>query len=1063
MKRHIIFLVAWLCIGVQAFAQEVKTIEVTGKVVDANKEPLIGVNVTVENVPGLGAITDINGLYKIKTEPYVRLIFSYVGFQSQRILVKEQTIVNVTMKEAEESVLEEIVVTGTGAQRKISVTGAITSVDVDDLNHNSSSSLANALAGNVAGLFAQQTSGQPGSNESEFWIRGISTFGASNAALVLVDGFERSLNEISVEDIESFQVLKDASETAIYGSRGANGVILITTRRGKAGKINVNAKVETTYNTRTFTPEYVDGYTYATLLNEARITRNESPMYTDDELFNLQHGLDPDLLPNVDWKDVVLKDGAMSYRASLSLNGGGTNARYYVSASYVEEQGMYKNADVLKQDYNANANLRRWNYRMNTDIDITKTTLLKVGISGSLRFQNDAGKGSYVIWNSLTGYTPIATPVMFSNGRIPAVPDWVNDSRDNPWVAATQTGFRQNWQNKLQTNLTLEQDLGFVTKGLKFIGRFGFDTYNYNYINKRRDPERWSAERYRDSDGNIVFHRMNEEQKLSQSSGGSGDRSEYFEVVLNYSRGFKNHHVGATLKYNQESKLQTYNIGSDLKNSIPRRYQGWAGRVAYDWKYRYFINFNFGYTGSENFDKENRFGFFPAVSGAWNVAEEPFVKKHFPWINMFKIRYSWGKAGSSNTGDRFPYMYTIGNTTGYHWADYGSTNNYSGKTYTVMASPNIGWEVANKQDLGVDLSLFKDRFQVTVDYFHERRSGIMMRRDNIPLTVGLFDVKTSKANVGKVLSTGFDGNFAYRQRIGKVRVTMRGNFTFSRNEIEAYDEAYTEYQRDPVDLRGLIAEGYNVICLRTFSKIYGLAGLRIGYSYSSEEIAGYINRVREPFNVNSLAQVAALAALDDDDFVRLSRDVNDVYFAIKVTRHYEGFRRASESSFGQLLGDQFFTTVDSDNYYNDYSDTAVLPTLTGKDFDYYDVPTMGGYVAFVKQEVLDELAAGGVREVVVDINVNDGYFAGNTQLIGVAASGFGGLKLKELRVTLYQDVDETKPFYVFESDTFESSTGLAIDDIELTSAGRYESDVQVVANRFPVVLNPTESGEEVAA
>lgn len=194
-----------------------------------------------------------------------------------------------------------------------------------------------------------------------------------------------------------------------------------------------------------------------------------------------------------------------------------------------------------------------------------------------------------------------------------------------------------------------------------------------------------------------------------------------------------------------------------------------------------------------------------------------------------------------------------------------------------------------------------------------------------------------------------------------------------------------------------------------------------------------------------------------------SRDVNDVYFAIKVTRHYEGFRRASESSFGQLLGDQFFTTVDSDNYYNDYSDTVVLPTLTGKDFDYYDMPSMGGYVAFVKQEVLDELAVGGVREVVVDINVNDGYFAGNTQLIGVAASGFGGLKLKELRVTLYQDVEETKPFYVFESDTFESSTGLAIGDIELTSAGRYESDVQVVASRLPVVLNPTESGEEVAA
>ena len=478
-KLCFIAFIALLGFSSQVMAQEeTKTIEVTGTVVDEHNEPLIGVNVSVKNVPGLGAITDINGKYRLKTEPYVRLIFSYIGFETKEVLVKTQQKVDVKMKEAEAKVLDEVVVTGTGVQKKISVTGAITSVDVDDLNHNSSSSLANALAGNVAGILAQQNSGQPGESTSEFWIRGISTFGASNAALVLVDGFERDLDDLNIEDIESFQVLKDASETAIYGSRGANGVVLITTRHGKAGKVNISAKVETTYNTRTITPEYVDGYTYANLLNEARITRNQSPMYTEDELFNLQHGLDPDLLPNVDWKDVVLKDGAMSYRASLNLNGGGNNARYYVSASYVEEQGMYKTADVLKQDYNANANLRRWNYRMNADLDITKSTLLRVGISGSLKLQNDAGKGSYVIWNSLTGYTPIASPVFFSNGRIPAVPDWVNDSRDNPWVAATQTGFRVNWWNQVQTNITLEQKLDFITKGLKFTGRFGYDTYN---------------------------------------------------------------------------------------------------------------------------------------------------------------------------------------------------------------------------------------------------------------------------------------------------------------------------------------------------------------------------------------------------------------------------------------------------------------------------------------------------------------------------------------------------------------------------------------------------------
>lgn len=813
-KFYIIAFMVLFCLNLQVKAQEeAKMMEVTGTVVDQNNEPLIGVNVTVKDVPGLGAITDIDGKYKLKTTPYVRLVFSYIGFETKEMLLKTQQKVDVKMQEAEAKALDEVVITGTGAQKKISVTGAITSVDVDVLQHNSATSLANALGGNVAGILTQQNSGQPGSNTAEFWIRGISTFGASHSALVLVDGFERDLNDLNIEDIESFQVLKDASETAIYGSRGANGVVLITTRHGKAGKVNISTKVESTYNTRTITPEYVDGYTYANLLNEALITRNKAPMYTEDELFNLQHGLDSDLLPNVDWKDVVLKDGAMSYRASLNLNGGGSNARYYVSASYVDEQGMYKTADKLKQDYNANANLRRWNYRMNADLDITKSTLLKVGISGTLKLKNDAGKGSHAIWNSLTGYNPIATPVFFSNGRVPAVPGWVNDVRDNPWVAATQTGFRTNWWNQVQTDITLEQKLDFITKGLRFTGRFGYDTNNDNYINKIKEPERWSVERYRDVDGNLVFHRMNEEQKLVQYSGGGGSRREFFEVVLDYGRGFGDHHINGTLKYNQDSQLQTYNIGSDLKNSIPRRHQGLAGRAAYNWKYRYFINFNFGYSGSENFDKSNRFGFFPAISTAWNVAEEPFVKKHMSWIDMFKIRYSWGKVGSDNTDERFPYLYTIGDMNGYQWADHGASNSYGGKTYTKMASPNIGWEIAAKQDVGIDLSLFRDKFQLTVDYFHEQRDRIMMTRNNIPLNVGLHDVKTSKANVGSVLSTGWDGNFTYKQKFGNVSLTMRGNFTFSRNEIKEYDEAYTDYSYKKKygyqvnQRRGLIALG----------------------------------------------------------------------------------------------------------------------------------------------------------------------------------------------------------------------------------------------------------------
>ena len=799
MKHFIVICLALLSLAAPGLSQEeAKQIVVTGTVVDANNEPLIGVNVTVKNMPGLGAITDIDGKYSIKMEPYSYLIFSYIGFQTTEVLVKTQTKVDVKMKESQESMLDEVVITGTGAQKKLNVTGAVASVNVDVLKSNSSSSVVNSLAGNVAGVLAMQTSGQPGENTSEFWIRGISTFGASSSALVLVDGFERDMNDISVEDIETFQVLKDASETAIYGSRGANGVVLITTKHGKTGKINISAKVETSYNTRTITPEYVDGYRYAQLLNEARITRNQSPQYSNDELFILKHNLDPDLYPNVNWQDVVLKDGAMSYRASLNLSGGGTNTRYFVSASYVDEQGMYKTDETLKNDYNTNANARRWNYRMNADIDITRTTLLKVGISGMLKKQNDAGKGSYAIWNSISGYNPIASPVTYSNGYIPAVDGWISEIRDNPWVAATQTGYRQKWSTQMQTNVTLEQKLDFITKGLRFVGRFGFDTNNTNSINKSRAPERWTAERFRDMNGNIVFHRANEEEPMTQSTSGTGDRREFLELELYYNRIFgQDHHIDAVAKYNQNSRLQTYSVTEDLKTSIPYRHQGWSGRVGYNWKYRYFVNFNCGYTGSENFARDNRFGFFPAVSVAWNIGEENFIREKLPWIEMFKLRYSWGKVGNDFIDDdpssRFPFLYSIGDGNGYQWADFNVSNWYEGKTYTKVATTWAGWEVAKKHDVGLDLSLFRDKFTLTVDYFHEKRNGIFMTRTHLPYSVGISSGSEAYANVGGVLSKGWDGNFAFKQKIGQVDLTIRGNATFSRNEILDYDETYQDY------------------------------------------------------------------------------------------------------------------------------------------------------------------------------------------------------------------------------------------------------------------------------
>ena len=331
MRNFLLTCILLLGLSVSVLAQE--NVTVTGTVLDTNKEPMIGVNVSIENMPGLGAITDLNGKYSIKMPPYNKLVFSYIGYDKVEVLIKEQRVVNVTMQESSATVMDEVVVTGTGTQKKIAVTGAITNVDVEQLKSNPSSSVVDALAGVVPGVMAMQSDGRPGT-VSEFWVRGISTFGASSAALVLVDGFERDINEVSVEDIESFTVLKDASATAIYGSKGANGVVLINTKRGKEGKINVDVKLEGFYSTFTQKYDFVDGHTYASMANEAKTTRNQEPLYSHEELEMFRLGLDPDLFPNVDWMDVMMRDGAFSSRATVNMSGGGKTARYFVSGSY---------------------------------------------------------------------------------------------------------------------------------------------------------------------------------------------------------------------------------------------------------------------------------------------------------------------------------------------------------------------------------------------------------------------------------------------------------------------------------------------------------------------------------------------------------------------------------------------------------------------------------------------------------------------------------------------------------------------------------------------------------
>lgn len=817
-------------LGIQAQSQDddEKIIEVTGTVTDENGEPLIGVSVMPKDEAGLGAITNVDGVYKIKIPAYTRLVFNYIGMQQQEVLIKEQTTANVKMKTKEDNVIDEVVVTGTGSQKKLTLTGAVTTVD-PELLRTPTASLSNSFAGVVPGVFARQTTGNPGDNVSEFWIRGVSTFGAGASALVLVDGFERDLNDINPEDIETFTVLKDASTTAIYGSRGANGVLLITTKRGRDGKTRINGKVEYSYSTRTKTPEFVDGSTYARMMNEALESRNMSPAYSADDLYLLDNQLDPEIFPNVNWMDLLLKDGAPTFRANVDVNGGGANARYFASVSYVEEGGMY-NSDSALKDYKTNANYHRWNYRMNFDLNITKTTLLKIGVAGALEKQNQPGSIYDEIWTSLMGYNSIATPVKYKNGS------WGSQgsgNHNNPWVLVTQYGYNQIWKNTINTTAELTQDFGFITPGLSAIVRYGYDIYTDNGNKRWKAPEGWQAERLRDSNGELVFTKKVDEQLMVAIPYSNGQKKEFFEAEIHYARNFGLHQVGAILKYTQDGTTNnSQNDYVDKTDSDPikqmnidfqrtiqgidRRHQGLAGRFTYGYANRYFVDFNFGYNGSENFAKHNRFGFFPAYSAAWNLGEEPWIRKAAPWIDMFKIRYSYGKVGNDYLSTRFPFQgrFMTDDNDRYIFGDFGTSNyTYNGISYLMLANKDITWEVARKHDIGIDFYLFGNKFSGTIDYFRETRDGIFMTRNYQPQIIGVSNSQQPSANIGKVRSTGVDGNIAYTEKIGQVNLTVRGNFTYSKSKILEYDEQYSHYAYSRnsgfrVDqARGLIALG----------------------------------------------------------------------------------------------------------------------------------------------------------------------------------------------------------------------------------------------------------------
>lgn len=804
----VLLLMAMLLVPQSLQAQEDKKLIIKGVVEDA-LGPIIGASVVAKNQPGVGAITDLDGRFSLKVGAYDVLQITFVGYQPVEIPVlsiKDKNNLKVIMKEDNQTI-DEVVVTASGVQKKKTLTGAITNVELKQLNAPGAN-LSNSLAGVVPGIIAMQSSGEPGENMSQFWIRGMSTFGAKSGALILVDGVERSFNEIPVEDIESFSVLKDASATAIYGQRGANGVVLITTKRGEKGKVKINVKAGFDWNTPVKVPEYASGYDWARLANEALVGRYENPLYTNEELDIIQHGLDPDLYPNIDWRDLMLKKGAPSYYANISFSGGSDNVRYFVTGRYTGENGRYRTSSS-ENKYNTNSTYERWNYRANVDMNLTRTTVLSVGVGGWLVNRTSPSSSSGDIWQSFASYTPVTAPRKWSTGQWPIV-----SGMTTPEYQMTQTGYRTIWENKMETNVGLEQDLFFITKGLKFNGVFAFDTYNKNTIVREKGEELWSAESLRDGNGNLVLKREANAKAMSQAKTVEGDKRYYLQASLDYSRLFaEKHRVGAfAMVYQQETSDVNF-AEDDLMASIPHRTLAYSGRFTYAYKDKYLTEFNWGYTGSENFEKGKQFGFFPAVSVGWVLSEEPFIKKMMPWMDQFKIRASYGEVGNDEiAGRRFPYI-TLVNTDDNSYS-FGEFTNNSAQGYRIktMGTPYLTWEVAKKYDVGVDFSFFNSKITGTIDWFLDKRDDIFMKRNQMPLTTGLAD-QTPMANVGKMKSYGWDGNIAYTQRIGQVNLQLRANFTYQTTDVIDRDEAANElwYKMEKGfqlnQSRGLIALG----------------------------------------------------------------------------------------------------------------------------------------------------------------------------------------------------------------------------------------------------------------
>jgi TonB-linked SusC/RagA family outer membrane protein len=836
----VILLLLTFCFN--AVSQEASRITITGSVTDSAGTIIKGANIIAENRRSIGTTTDVNGKFVLDVEPGTVLVFSYISYKEKKVVVNADTkVLNVILEPTIVSSDEVVLVAYSQRQRKEALVGSVTTIKPENLKIPASN-ITNALAGQVAGVVAYQRSGQPGQDNAAFFIRGVTTFGYNAGPLILIDNVELSASDLArlqVDDIASFSFLKDASATALYGARGANGVILVNTKEGKLGKVKINVRVEQSSSQSAKTLELADPITYMNLYNEATITRNPliPPPFTQDKIINTQATIDKApgsnqyIYPAVDWLDMLFKKRTSTQRANLSLSGGGGVARYYVAGSYNVDHGIIKE-DSRNTAHN-NVKFQNYQLRSNINIDVTKSTELVVRLAANFSdYNGPLADGAFAtdMYDFAVHTSPVLFPAFFP-------PDSANLNTKhilfgnvagqgansllyrNPY-ALLMRGHKNSSESRMSAQLEINQKLNFIANGLNFRGMFSTNRYSFFQSQTGYSPYYYTIGTYDKPSNQYTLSWLNSQptgnnvaqEYLGYFPGGTDlNTFIYFMGALDYGHKFGSHTVNGTL-ITTGQQIRYSNAGN-LQASLPYRNQTLAGRATYGYKDRYFAEFNFGYNGSERFSKNHRYGFFPTIGAGWVISNEKFWSGLSSVITRAKIRGSYGLAGNDAISSRrFFYLSDVNLNGGGNYASFGSNNGYSrpGVFINNYENTDVTWETARQANLALELTLFKS-LNIVAEVYKKHTYNILQNRTSIPSTSGL--EASIAANLGAVDAKGLDIHMDYKQNIGKdLWLSALANFTFAQNEYVKYEEpqwleSYRYVKGQPVNRNfGYIAE-----------------------------------------------------------------------------------------------------------------------------------------------------------------------------------------------------------------------------------------------------------------